>query len=117
MSAGAQVSDGTKPRGRPRVQTAKPLVRRNLLLNATDLARVRALYEAKSDSEAMRLALDAILLWHDMEDIAGRIAASGGPDDVYHRTAGEPSLPANFDPALVIEEDKVRLADRPKSRE
>jgi hypothetical protein len=52
-----------------------------------------------------------------MEEIAGRIAASGGPDDVYHRTAGEPSMPANFDPALVAEEDKVRLADRPKSRE
>jgi hypothetical protein len=116
LVADTPVIDGAKPRGRPRVQTAKPLVRRNLLLNAADLARLRALYEAKSDSEAVRLALDAILLWHDMEDFAGRIAASGGPDDVYHRTAGEPALPASFDSALVTEEDKIRFGDRPNPR-
>jgi hypothetical protein len=89
------------------------MVRRNLLLDPADLARLRVLYQATSDSAAVRQALDAVLMWHDMDQVAGRIAASGGPDDVYHRTGGEPALPLHFDPNLVTEEDKIRYADSP----
>ncbi|MGI8915952.1 MAG: hypothetical protein ACR2JY_19640 [Chloroflexota bacterium] len=108
MAADASIANGRKPRGRSRIQSAKPLVRRNLLLNPADLARLRALYEAKSDSDAVRQALDAILMWRDIDEVANRIAASGGPDDVNHRTTGEPPLLAMFDPAKVTEEDRTR---------
>lgn len=116
MAADTYIANGTRPQGRPRIQSAKPLVRRNLLLNPADLARLRALYEAKSDSDAVRQALDAILMWRDIDAVADRIAASGGPDDVYHRTTGEPPLPATFDPARVTDEDKIPFAAEPKVR-
>lgn len=114
VAPGVRGVNPAKSRGRPRVQTATPLVRRNVLVDPGDLARVRALYGSRSDSEALRQALDAILLWHDVDELAGRIASSGGPDDVCRRTAGSPAVPATFDPAMVTEEDKERFADSPE---
>lgn len=111
MAADERSRVRTKAIGRPRIPTAKPLVRRTVLVNPADLASLRALYGVHSDSEAVRRAVDVVLLVHALEDIADRVGASGGPEDVYRRTVGERPLPALFDPAKVTDEDRIRLPD------
>ena len=85
-------------RGRPRTkEAATGLVRRNLLVDAEALEQVRRLYDASSDSEAVRWAIDSVLLADEAIELAKQIAERGGPDDVYERTTGVSRLPVQVD--------------------
>ncbi len=80
--------------GRPsKREAASGLVRRNLLVDADQLTRLRDLYETKSESEAVRRAVELALLADEAATLRERIAAHGGPLDVYERTTGQPRLP------------------------
>ena len=96
-----------KRRGRPREKQPPPgLARRNLLVDPETLERVRAIYAAKSESEAVRQALDAVLLAHEAEELSDWIAARGGPLDVYERTTGGSRLPGHLEPGAVPDDEK-----------
>ncbi len=101
--------------GRPsKREAASGLVRRNLLVDAEQLTRLRDLYETKSESEAVRRAVELALLADEAATLRERIAAHGGPLDVYKRTTGRPQLPitardVDVD-AFVAEEDDAPVS-------
>ncbi|MDQ2827544.1 MAG: hypothetical protein M3Y74_00625 [Chloroflexota bacterium] len=107
MSAIEEHDAQPKRRGRPRVkQPPSGFVRRNLLVDPQALERLRKLYNATSDSEAVRLAVETILVGQEIDEVVDRIAAHGGPLDVYERTTGVSRLPVHPKPEDIIDADK-----------
>lgn len=110
MSTAKKRDTQPKRRGRPRVKpTPSGLVRRNLLVDPEALKQVQDLYNAKSESEAVRQALEAVLLAHEAEELSEWIAARGGPLDVYERTTGVSRLPVHPKPEDIDDADKEWL--------
>ena len=110
MSATEKRELHPKRRGRPRTHpTPSGLVRRNLLVDPQALEKLRALYGAASESEAVRQAVETALLMQELDEIVDRIAASGGPLDVYERTTGKPRLPLHPKPEDIDDADKEWL--------
>ncbi len=94
-------------RGRPRVkQPPSGFVRRNLLVDPQALERLRQLYNAASDSEAVRLAVETILVGQEIDEVVDRIAARGDPLDVYEHTPGVSRLPVHPKPEDIVDADK-----------
>ncbi len=94
-------------RGRPRTkQTPSGFVRRNLLVDPQVLERVQKLYSAKSESEAVRHALEGVLLAHGAEELSTWTAARGGPLDLYERTTGVSRLPVHLAPGTIPDDEK-----------
>ncbi len=107
MSAVEERDVQPKRRGRPRVkQTPSGFVRRNLLVDPQALEQVRGLYNAKSESEAVRQVIEAVLLAHEAEEFSTWTAARGGPLDVYERTTGVSRLPVHLEPGTIPDSDK-----------
>jgi len=107
MSASEKMKTQPKRGGRPPVkEQSAGLVRRNLLVDAEALERVRVMYDAKSESEAVRQALAAALLAHEAEELSTWTAARGGPLDVYERTTGVSRLPVHLEPGTVPDDEK-----------
>ncbi len=107
MGTSERVKVQPKRRGRPRVkEPVRGLVRRNLLVDPEALERVRVMYEAKSESEAVRQALAAVLLAHEAEELSTWTAARGGPLDVYERTTGVSRLPVHLEPGTLPDDEK-----------
>lgn len=98
--------DRAPRRGRPRATPAKGMVRRNLLVDADALDQLRRLYGARSDSEAIRHAVDAALLVAEARELRAWLAARGGPVDTFGRTAAAPPLPV-----YLTERDEVPKED------
>jgi len=93
---------GQRRRGRPRTHELAPgLARRNLLIDSQALEELRTLYGAKSDSEAVRRAIDLALLAAAGEIVRDEFAKRGGPVDVY---GPPPSLPVYLQPGDVPDE-------------
>ncbi len=108
MSAVEERDVQPKRRGRPRVKpTPSGFVRRNLLIDPQALERLRKLYNAVSDSEAVRLAVETILVGQEIDDVVDRIAARGGPLDVYERTTGASRLPVPPKPEDIDDGDNL----------
>jgi hypothetical protein len=94
-------------RGRPRTKQAPSgFVRRNLLVDPQALERLRKLYNATSDSEAVRLAVETILVGQEIDEVVDRIAAHGGPLDVYEGATGVSRLPVHPKPEDIADADK-----------
>lgn len=107
MSAIEEHDAQPKRRGRPRVKQAPSgFVRRNLLVDPQALERVQKLYNAKSESEAVRQVIEAVLLAHEAEKLSTWTAARGGPLDVYERTTGVSRLPVHLEPGTVPDDEK-----------
>lgn len=96
-----------KRRGRPRAKEQPTgLVRRNVLVDPQSLERLRELYKATSDSEAIRRAVDSALLVREAQDLGEWLSARGGPVDVYGRTSGVSRLPVHLEPGDVPDDEK-----------
>jgi len=92
----------------------KRLQRKNLLVDPDDLQRLKELYGVKSDSEAVRRACDLILMRHEVDEIAERIQAMGGPEDVYGRVNGDKKLPFEWPDDEPVDDlyDEVRREEQ-----
>jgi hypothetical protein len=84
-------------------------VRRNLLVDPEALKQVQDLYKAKSESEAVRQALEAVLLVHEARELGEWLASRGGAVDAYERTTGRSRLPVHSDPATIPDDEKERF--------
>ena len=100
-----------KRRGRPRKKPEERMVRRTILLDPRDLESLRELYGAKTDAEAVRSAIYVVLTLAAAREIQEYNVKHGGPDDVYHRTTGQPKLPVYLKPGDVPEEELLWLDD------
>lgn len=95
-------------RGRPRTAPADGLVRRNLLVDARAIERLRELVGAQSDSDAVRKVVDAALLVEQARDLREWLATRGGPVDVYGRATERGKLPVQL-----TDDDTEGLGDDP----
>lgn len=100
-----------KRRGRPRKSAEERLVRRTVLVDPSDLARLREHYGAKSDAEAIRYAIVSILQLAALDDIQHYLAEHGGLDDVYDRTSGKSKLPVHLRPGDIPPEELEPFLD------
>ncbi len=99
MAAPEQTATGYKRRGRPRVRKSPSgLVRRNLLIDAESLEQLRVLYGSKSDSEAIRRAIDLVLLAAEAQAISEKVSRRTDPPVVY---TPPPPLPVYLQPGDV----------------
>lgn len=90
-------------RGRPRGhEPATGLVRRNLLVDPVALQKLCELYGMTSQSEAVRRAIDLILLGEQAHSIQQYFAAHGAPEDVF---GPPPPLPVYLGPDDVVDLD------------
>jgi len=87
-------------------QAPSGFARRNLLVDPQALERVQKLYNAKSELEAVRQAIEAVLLAHDAERLSTWATARGGPLDVYERTTGVSRLPVHLELGTVPDDEK-----------
>ena len=92
-TAGKTTGNG---RGRPRTAPAEGLVRRNLLIDARAIERLRELVGAQSDSDAIRKVVDAALLVEQARELREWLATRGGPVDVFGRTTERRKLPVQL---------------------
>jgi hypothetical protein len=76
-----------KPIGRAH---AAPRVRKNMDMDAAKLGRAQELLGARTETEAVDMALDAVVFQHDVFAALDHLAALGGLDDPY----AEPARPA-----------------------
>ena len=91
-----------KRRGRPRThKPASGWARRNLLIDPETLEQLRALFGSKSESEAVRRAIDLALLAAAGEAVRNELAKRGGPVDAY---GPPPPLPVYLRPGDVPDE-------------
>ncbi len=100
---------GVRPtrRGRPRVKEQPAgLVRRNLLVDPQAIERLRELYNVTSESEAIRRAVDSVLLVREAQELSEWLASRGGAVDAYERTSGVSRLPVHLDPGTVPDDEK-----------
>ena len=70
---------------RPRVGSAR--TRKNMDMDAAKLAKVQELLGARSETEAVDLALDYVLFQGEVMGALDRLTALGGLDDVFGATA------------------------------
>jgi hypothetical protein len=96
-------------RGRPRPAPVEGLVRRNLLVDARAIERLRELVGAQSDSDAVRKVVDAALLVEQARDLREWLAIRGGPVDVFGRTTERSKLPVQ----LTDDDDMESAGDDP----
>jgi len=102
MAAPEQTATGYKRRGRPRVRKSPSgLVRRNLLIDAESLEQLRVLYGSKSESEAVRRAIDLALLAAEALAVSDKISRRSEPPVVYEPP---PPLPVYLQPGDVPDE-------------
>jgi len=93
---------GQRRRGRPRTHELAPgLARRNLLIDPQALEELRTLYGAKSDSEAVRRAIDLALLAAEALAVSDKISRRSEPPVVYEPP---PPLPVYLQPGDVPDE-------------
>lgn len=105
MTAARETQSGRKRAGRPRLHgSSAGLARRNLLVDPAAVEQLRSLYGARSDSEAVRRAIDLALLADEARLVRERVSARGVSGDVYGRP--EP-LPVYLNPGDLegIDED------------
>lgn len=86
MATAQERQAGHKRAGRPRIhESTAGLARRNLLVDPAALEQLRVLYGMRSDSEAVRRAIDLALLADEARRVRERISARGVSGDVYSR--------------------------------
>lgn len=103
MATTEQETGADERRGRPRAR--KPdagLVRRNLLVDPEALAQLRALYGSKSESEAVRKAIDLALLAAEARASSDELSRRGEPSAAYEPP---PPLPVYLRPGDIEPEE------------
>jgi hypothetical protein len=71
----------------PRPRKVDTRARKNMDMDAEKLSKAQAILGARSETEAVDMALDYVLLQGDVTEALDRLAALGGLDDVFSYTS------------------------------
>lgn len=70
-------------RSRGSVAGSKARVRKNMDMDAAKLSAAQEILGARSETDAIDLALDYVLMQQEVLDAFDRLAAAGGLEDIY----------------------------------